>query len=148
VKEATVLKDFFSMQEKMNRVLHNRQEDEAGSNIEADPGGWLPQTDILAYPDKLVFQVELPGLTIDDFSVTLENEALTLRGERKVSCEDGQGERLAGERSYGPFERTFPLPAQVCSEEISARFKDGLLEVTVPRKPAGEAKQIKVRDDS
>lgn len=103
---------------------------------------WLPAVDISETDDALMLYAELPGMTKDDVDITVENNLLSIRGERKFEKEDTQENFHRIERTYGTFSRSFTLPTNVRSDEVSASFQDGLLRIEVPK--AEEAKPRKV----
>ena len=95
---------------------------------------WAPPVDIRETRKAYILTAELPGLAEDDVSITLEDEILTVSGERRFDASSGELHHV--ERGYGHFRRVFHLPARVAPEEVRADVRDGLLTITVPR-PAG-----------
>ena len=89
-------------------------------------------------------RVELPGVAKEDLHVELHENTLTLRGERKPDESIKEGQYYRQERAYGPFQRTFLLPAQVDSQKVQATSKDGLLELRLPKHEAIRPKRIEV----
>jgi HSP20 family protein len=106
---------------------------------------WMPLCDIYETDKELVLKMELPEMKKEDVFVTVENNLLTIRGERKFdeTLERENFHRI--ERHYGEFLRTFTLPAFVDGNKIFAEFKDGLLTVTLPKNTAAIPKQIEVK---
>ena len=88
---------------------------------------------------------ELPGVKQEDLKISLENQVLTLRGEKKQVAEENTERVHRYERSYGAFERTFSLPSTVDAERIEANFADGLLTVTLPKAERARPRQIEIR---
>jgi HSP20 family protein len=106
---------------------------------------WVPPVDIYETKDgALVVKAELPGLKREDIDVTVEDNILTIRGERRSEHEDRAGRVHRRERSYGEFSRSFTLPADIDAEQIRAEYRDGTLTVTLPRKPEARPRQIPV----
>ena len=106
---------------------------------------WSPVVDIRETEDALMLTVELPGLTKDDVAITLENNVLTLAGERNFEKE-AKGETFHRiERSYGAFSRAFTLPANVRTEKVEAVFGDGLLKVTLPKVEESKPRKIEIK---
>lgn len=103
---------------------------------------WAPAVDVFETNDAVVLKAELPGLSTDDVSVEVDDNVLTISGERilRDSVEKGHYYRL--ERSYGTFSRSLTLPQGIKADEVSATFTDGVLAVTVPK--ADEVKPRKV----
>lgn len=106
-------------------------------------GAWTPAVDIIEKGDDLVIRAELPGVDRDDIEVNADNGKLVLRGERKREVETNEHNVYRLERVYGTFSRSFSLPKTVDASQISATYKDGVLEVVLPK--SEEAKPRKVR---
>jgi HSP20 family protein len=106
---------------------------------------WRPAVDIFETKDNLVMRAELPGMSRDDVKISVENNVLTLRGERKFSDEIKRENYHRVERAYGSFCRSFTLPAEVDRTGIEARFENGVLEVTMPRREEAKPKQIDIK---
>ena len=106
---------------------------------------WKPLCDIYETDKELVLKMELPEMKKEDVHVTIENNMLTLRGERKFDEKLERENFYRIERHYGEFLRTFTLPAFIDGNKIFAEFKDGLLTVTLPKNTAAIPKQIEVK---
>jgi len=111
--------------------------------------GWNPSVDIYEEDGAIVVKAEAPGLTKDDITVEVHDGALTIKGEKKEEKEEKGKLFYRTERSYGCFQRTFTLPENVDSEAIKAAYRNGVLELRIPKveekKP--EAKKIEVTTD-
>ena len=95
-------------------------------------GAWLPDVEVLRKKGNLVVRADVPGMTKDDITVTITDETLTIEGERKLDeTEKGEG-YYRSERAYGRFHRRLALPEGVDADQATARFKDGVLEVSMP----------------
>ena len=105
---------------------------------------WAPQVEIFERGNNLVVRADLPGLSKDDVDVEVENDALIIRGERRNEFEDEQEGMYRSERSYGSFYRAIPLPENMSAEGCKATFKDGVLEVTIPKPEQPKAKSRKI----
>lgn len=107
---------------------------------------WAPACDIVETDKEYRLRVELPDVKKDDVSITLENGALTIQGERKEEKEEERGTFHRRELKYGTFLRRFTLPEDVDAEKVDARFQDGMLAVVIPKSEAKQtqAKQIAV----
>jgi HSP20 family protein len=105
---------------------------------------WVPACDIYETGKEIVLKAELPGLAKKDVFVSIENNVLTIRGERKFEEEVKRENFHRVERNYGEFLRSFTLPAFIDANKIVAEFKDGLLLVLMPKKEEAKPKQIEV----
>lgn len=110
---------------------------------EAAPAGWNPAVDVAEETDKIVVRVEAPGMNEQDLRVSFEDGLLSISGERQFERkEDRSYHRI--ERAYGSFTRTFSLPRSVDAGQIAATYRDGILEVTIPKKEEARPKQIQI----
>ena len=107
-------------------------------------GEWAPVVDIIENDNALTVKAELPGIEAKDVAVTIDNNVLTLRGERHIKKEVEKENYHRMERAYGTFARSFVLPAFVDAENIKAEFKNGLLMVTVPKKANAKTRAVEV----
>ena len=109
--------------------------------------GFLPQVEMAERDGKLVITADLPGLTKDDVKVEMTNDSIIIEGERKSGNETREQGMYRSERSYGSFYRAIPLPEGIDASGCNATFKDGVLEVTLPKPPqqASRARRIDVR---
>jgi HSP20 family protein len=105
---------------------------------------WAPQMELIQKPNALVFRADLPGLKPDEVNVSVEDGLLTISGERKQEHKEERDGFLRTERSYGSFYRAIPLPDGVDEEKVAAKFKDGVLEITVPVTERNGGRRIKV----
>ena len=109
-------------------------------------GAWVPAVDIYSNGQhELVLKAELPDMKEDEIELTVDNNTLTLRGERKLDTEITQERFHRIERSYGPFARTFALPPTVDAGKVSAEYKAGTLTVRLPLREDAKPRQIRVR---
>ena len=108
-------------------------------------GNWNPAVDVYQDQNGIVLQADLPGIKAGDFDLSIENNVLTLKGERKFEQKTDAGNYHRVERSYGSFTRNFTLPSTVDVEQVSADFKDGVLSVTLPRREETKPRQIQVQ---
>jgi HSP20 family protein len=106
---------------------------------------WAPACDIYETDDEIVVKAELPEVKKEDVHVSIENNVLTIRGERKFSEETKKENWRRVERSYGEFMRSFTLPSFVDPNKVSAEFKDGVLRVTLQKREETKPKQIEVK---
>jgi HSP20 family protein len=106
-----------------------------------------PIVDIYEEKDDIVVKAELPGMTKDDIEVDISNSHLTLRGEKKKEEKIEEKEYFACERSYGAFHRSLELPKDVQSDKVKASFKNGILEIRLPKTEEAKTKEVKVKID-
>ena len=105
---------------------------------------WSPAVDIYESEDALVLQADLPDVELKDIDIRLENETLTISGERKFEkASDVKGYHRI-ERSYGNFVRSFSVPTTIETDKVSAEYRNGVLVVTLPKKEAAKPRQVKV----
>ena len=119
----------------------------SGRGLTAGARMWSPQVETFRRGDNLVIRADIPGVKKEDVTLEVENDVLTISGERHEEHEEKQDNYYRSERSYGQFHRAIPLPEGVNTEKCSATFNDGVLEVTLPA-PKGEerkAKQIQIK---
>ena len=107
-------------------------------------GSWAPAVDIYEQNGSLVLKAELAGVDPKDVDVRVENNVLTLHGERKLDSEVKRDNYHRVERSYGSFSRSFSLPSVVDTEKIKAEYKDGVLRLVLPKKEEAKPKQIEI----
>ncbi len=108
---------------------------------------WSPVTDVREDEDGLYVTVELPGMSSDDVSVSVENGILSISGEKKQETEEGdsQGDYHLVERGYGSFERTFRLPRSVNNDKVKAKFENGLLNIDIPKSAKAKKRLIEIK---
>ncbi len=107
---------------------------------------WSPSVSVTETDDDLVFTVELPGVAKDDVTIELENDVLSISGEKSEDRTEGDEERTYHllERTYGSFRRSFTLPRAVSGSEATATFHDGVLEVRLPKAPEAKGRKIEI----
>ena len=136
-------RDLSMLQDRMNRLF-----DDAGRGWHGDEPSattsWSPAVDIYETENEIMVQAELPGVDRKDIGLNLENNVLTLKGERRFEKETKQENYHRIERSYGAFSRSFSIPAIVDEEKIRADYKDGILKIALPKKEQVRPKQIRI----
>jgi HSP20 family protein len=137
-------REISNMQDRINRIfgdVYRRTDDDVLSR-----GDWLPPVDIYENDrHEIVLRAELPGLNREEIDIRVENNNLTLRGERKRDAEVKEENYHRVERSYGGFSRSFALPTTVDTEKVSASFTDGVLTITLPLREEAKPRQIQVQ---
>ena len=141
-------RDLMSLQERMNRLFDESFRSRAGSTGQEDDwalgGSWAPSVDIYEHQGSIVLKAEIPGVDPKEVDIRVENNVLTLRGERKLDQEITRDNTHRVERAYGAFSRSFTLPSVVDTEKIQAEYKDGVLKVVLPRREEAKPKQIQI----
>jgi HSP20 family protein len=140
-------RDLLSLQERMNRLFDEsfRGASRTGASDDWALGGsWAPAVDIYEQDGNIVMKAELPGVDPKDVDVRLENNTLTLRGERKLDKEVKQENYHRVERSYGSFSRSFTLPSVVDQGNIKADYRDGVLKLVLPKREEAKPRQIQI----
>jgi HSP20 family protein len=133
-----------SFQDEMNRMFD--QFFRGGSGEEAGWGlrTWTPPVDIYETDDALVLKAELPGVSKDDVSIEVHQNTLILRGQRTHEAEVKDEYYHRVERAYGTFQRSFVLPAIVDQDKVQATYKDGVLELHLPKSEAAKPRRIAI----
>jgi HSP20 family protein len=108
---------------------------------------WLPACDVFEDKDAVKIVAEVPGVRPEDVKLSIENNLLTIRGEKKQHAEEKTERVHRYERSYGTFERTFALPTSVDPEKIAASYSNGILSVTIPKADRARPREIPVKVD-
>ena len=141
---------FEGASERLNRLFGTPAQGEAVSR-----SAWTPSVNVEETKEELLLTAELPGMNIDDVEIEVENNVLSLRGEKKGMPEEkGMAEEKDDrrfhlrERRYGSFERSFTLPRTVKTDGISAHFKDGLLFVEIPKAPEAKSRKISIKAEN
>jgi HSP20 family protein len=140
-------RDLRSLQDEVNRLFSSNLS-RAFTDEGIARGAWNPTVDIYENKDHIVLEAELPGMSREDFDLTIENNVITLRGERRFEKKDESDNYHRVERSYGSFTRSFTLPQTVTAENAAAEYKNGVLRVTLPKREEVKARRIEVAGDT
>ena len=137
-------RDIITLRERMDRMFEDslsrfRMPEEATM-----PTFWSPSVDIYETDENIVLKAELPGVDKKEVSVEVKDSTLILKGERKREKEVKEENYHRVERSFGTFMRSFSLPVNVKQDQVKAKFRDGVLEVTLPKAEEAKPKQVKV----
>jgi HSP20 family protein len=138
-------RDLAVLQDRMNRMFNDSYGSRGQEDHMLNRGTWTPPVDIYEADGELVLNAELPDMRREDVDVTVENNTLTIRGERKLNDEIKQENFHRVERAYGSFVRTFSLPPTVDSTRIGAEYKNGVLTVKLPFREEAKARTINVQ---
>ena len=126
----------------LNRL--RRELDQSFETVARD-ASWTPPVDIHEEPNQFVVRADLPGVKPADIEITAEKGVLSLRGARNIAQQNDEGHYSRVERVSGSFVRTFTLPENVQTDAIKAQFKDGVLELTIPKVAKVEPRKIEVQ---
>jgi HSP20 family protein len=136
-------RELIAMQDRINRIFGEaaRREDDLFQR-----GDWVPAVDIYENEkQEVVIKAELPGMKKEEIDLRLENNTLTIRGERRRATDTRDEQYHRVERAYGAFSRSFSLPATVDHGKVSADYSDGVLTITMPMKEEAKPRQIQVK---
>lgn len=139
-------RDLRNLQEEVNRLFTGN----AGRTFDDEGiarGSWSPSVDIYENKEQIVLEAELPGMNREDFDLTVENNVITLRGERRFEKKEDTDNYHRVERAYGSFTRSFTLPNSVSGEGASADYRNGVLRVTLPKREETKARRIEVKGE-
>ena len=131
-----------TLQEQVNRLFEDSFSRSRSGHAEL--ASWAPGVDVYETENELVVKADLPDVQEKDIDVRVENNTLTIRGERKFSNEVQDDNYLRIERAYGTFTRSFSLPNTVNTEAIKADYRNGVLSVRMPKREETKPKQIKI----
>src|SRR5438876_10867939 len=139
-------REFSTMQDRMNRMnrLFRESYSPEGPEEALTTTSFAPPVDIYEDEHNITLKIEVPGIDEKDIDVRIENNTLTVHGERKIEKEEKEENYRRIERQYGSFTRTFTLPNTVDSESVSANYEKGVLKVKLAKKAEAKPKQIKV----
>jgi HSP20 family protein len=107
-------------------------------------GSWAPLIDMSETKDQILVRAEIPGMKKEEIDVQVQNDTLIIQGERKRESEEKKENYRRVERSYGRFHRAIGLPSEVKADQIKATYKDGILDISLPKKEESKPKQIQV----
>lgn len=138
------LGNIFNIQKEMNRLFDEFLTTPPESRGLAE-GAWSPSVDISETEHEVVVTAELPGVNQEDVKVRVQDNVLTLSGEKKQEKEIKEKNLHRIERSYGSFHRSFALPVEVDVAKVKATYKSGLLKVTLPKTETSKPKQIDIQ---
>jgi HSP20 family protein len=144
----SALPEMTSVARRLNRLLEDSfagwpqpwTREDSGSVTSA----WLPAVDVFEEKDAIRITAEVPGVKADDVRISLENNVLTLRGEKKQTTEERTERVHRYERCYGAFERSFTVPTTIDADHITAAYEDGVLTVSLPKVERAKPRQISV----
>jgi HSP20 family protein len=105
---------------------------------------WAPAVEVTESDTEYVLTAEIPGMTKEDVAISVDENVLTLKGEKKLEHEEERDRWHIREREYGMFERSFTLPQKILAEKITAAYHDGVVEIHVPKDPSAKGRRIEI----
>jgi HSP20 family protein len=138
-------REFATLQDRINRAF---RESYAGRHDESLTSTFAPAVDVYEDEHQVTLKIEVSGIDEKDIDVRVENNSLTVHGERKIEKEEKEENYRRVESQYGSFTRTFTLPQTVDTEKVSANYDKGVLKIALPKKAEAKPKQIKVNVNS
>src|SRR6201984_971114 len=135
-------REFATLQDRMNRLFRESYNENQDQSLTTS--SCAPALDVYEDEHNVTLKIEVPGIEEKDIDVRIENNTLTVHGERKIEKEEKEENYRRVERQYGSFTRTFNLPTTVDSEKVSANYDKGVLKISLPKKAEAKPKQIKV----
>jgi HSP20 family protein len=136
-------RDFSTLQDRMNRIFRESFGPE-GSDEALTTSNFAPPVDVYEDEHNITLKIEVPGIDEKDINVTIENNTLTVRGERRFEKDEKEENFHRVERMYGSFTRSFTLPNTVDPEQVSAHYEKGVLKIQLSKKAEAKPKLIKV----
>jgi HSP20 family protein len=136
-------RDLVSLREKMNRLFEDAVT-ARGEERDMIASTWAPSVDIYETENAIIMNAEVPGIDEKDIEIKIEDNTLTIKGERKFEKETKEENYHRIERSYGSFYRSFTIPRHVDQDKINAEHDNGVLRITMPKTPESKPKTVKV----
>jgi HSP20 family protein len=136
-------REFATLQDRMNRLFRESFND-AGRDESLTASIFAPAVDVYEDEHNVTLKIEVPGIDEKDIDVHVENNTLTVHGERRIEKDEKEENYRRVERQYGAFTRSFTLPQTVDTEKVSANYEKGVLKISLPKKAEAKPKQIKV----
>jgi len=138
-------REFVTIQDRMNRLFRDSYGPEGTKDAESLVStSFAPPVDVYEDEHNVMLKIEVPGIEEKDIDVRIENNTLTVHGERKFEKEEKEENYRRVERQYGSFTRTFTLPTTVDADKVQADYDRGVLKIQLPKKAEAKPKQIKV----
>lgn len=132
-----------TLQNEMNRLFNFSMARHPGeANVMS--GNWAPAVDIHDCKEEILVKADIPGMNKDEMEITVENDVLMIKGEKKREVEVKEDSCVRSERFYGSFYRSIILPSGVDQTRVAANYKDGVLSIRLPKREEAKPKQIKV----
>lgn len=137
-------RDIMVLRDRMNRLFEDLVSSPRFEESDIIQSNWSPAVDIYETENELVLTAELPGVDEKDVEIKVEDNTLSLKGERKFEKETREENYHRIERAYGSFSRSFSLPNYVDQDKINAEYENGLLKIHLPKKPEVKPRKVKI----
>ena len=137
-------RDLMAIQDRLNRLFEGTVEKEGGSEEGMETAAWTPLVDIYETKDAIIVNVEAPGMSREQFTVEVKDDILSLKGERPFEKDVSREHYHRIERAYGKFRRSFVLGTPIRSDGITATYRDGILEIVLPKVEEAKARKIEI----
>jgi len=131
-----------NIQDEMNRLFNDFFSQ--GERSKGMPSIWSPLVDIAETDNDITVTVEAPGMQKDDINITIQDNVLTLKGEKKQENVEKKKQYHRIERTYGQFERSFSLPTTIQTDKVKAGFRNGVLTITLPKSEEAKPKEVTI----
>jgi HSP20 family protein len=143
LKRVDPFQELMGIQERMNQLFRTNYAGYSDDSLTS--GAWAPAVDIYETPEAIEMIFEVPGVNQKHIKVSFENNMLTVSGERKLEHEDRRDNYHRVERNYGAFQRSFTVPSTIDPNRINAECTNGLLRLTLPKRPETQPRAIEVK---
>jgi len=137
-------RDLETIQNEMNKLFDSSLLRFGDRNVGLLDGAWSPAVDVYDSKDNVMVRADIPGMTKDEIDVSVRNDTLMIKGEKKQEKETKEKDFVRTERFYGSFNRAIRLPAAVDAAKVNASYKNGVLELVLPKKEESKPKQITI----
>ncbi len=144
----TPLQDVAVLQNRLSSIFNDLASTGGGESESLAMGNFVPAVDVYEDSSKVMLKLEIPGVKQQDIDIRVENQILTVKGERKFEAEEKEENFHRVERRYGSFVRSFTLPQTVDTEAVTASYDAGVLNISLAKKAEAKPKQIKVEVSS
>lgn len=141
------IRSYYPLQKDLSTMLDHFFRDNPSDASFVDTGTWAPAVDIKEEKEKFLVVADIPGVNKEDIHISLENNILTLHGERKFESKEEKNGYSRVERVQGQFYRRFSLPQTANEAQISAKYRQGVLEISIPKKEMSVQKKIEVKTE-
>jgi HSP20 family protein len=138
----TAMSDVAVLQNRLNSIFNDFARPEAEESLAM--GNFIPACDIYEDEHKLVLKLEVPGINQNEIDVRLENQTLTVKGERKFASDEKEENFHRIERRFGSFTRSFTLPVSIDTASVTAKYENGVLAIQLAKKEAAKPRQVKI----